>query len=97
MNNEQLRTALSALPTPDLIEKRTPDNSPGSQEFYQARTVARLLEAARNEVLRKNALALWDSLLEHEKSGDCASSLRVELLMGHFGDDIRATRFGMDT
>ena len=43
---------------------------------------------------RKLLLDLWDALPGHERTGDCAGSLRAMLLLSDVGDEIRETRLG---
>lgn len=88
MDNATLLAKLNALPTPDVIEAGTLDDPMGTKEFYRARRVVELLDAAK----RKMLLDLWDALPAHESSGDTAGSLRAMLLFSEVGDEIRSTR-----
>ena len=50
----------------------------------------------RADTRRKMLLDLWDALPAHEKTGDCAGSLRAMLLFSEVGDEIRNTRLDHD-
>lgn len=95
MPNEELLAALNALPNPDLMQPGTLDDPIGSKEFYQARHVVELLAAAQAQTARKLMLDLWDALPAHERTNDCAGSIRATLLFSEVGDEIRATRLNM--
>ena len=50
----------------------------------------------RADTRRKLLRDLWDALPAHEKTGDCAGSLRATLLFSEAGDEIRNTRLARD-